>query len=89
MDLPSRVDLSEHFLNTFFFLSGGKNDSPEKQNSQKSDVIWRKILEKDFQLFSKIFCQIFFYCDQKWLVLHSFSKFKKKSQMENLGRSCL
>ena len=56
--------------------------APLKNNkiSQKSDSFWRKNLEKDFELFPNIFSQIFFdFFDQKWLVLHSFSKLYKKN----------
>ena len=42
------------FLIFFFFLSGGKNYSPKNNKiSQKSDVFWRKKLDKDFQSFPK------------------------------------
>ena len=37
-------------------------------------LFWRKILEKYFQLFSKIFSQIFFDFGKQQLILHSFSK---------------
>ena len=51
----------------YFFLFGGKNDSPKHQNLPK---IWfyRKILEKYFQLFSKLFSQIFFAFGKKRLI---------------------
>ena len=47
--------------------------TPRKNNkfSQKSDTFWEKIFEKDFQLFPKIFTQIFFDFDQKLLLLHT------------------
>ena len=41
------------FLNIFyFFLSGGKNDFLKSNKiSHMSGIFWRKILEKDFQIF--------------------------------------
>ena len=47
---------------------------------QKSDVLWRKILEKDFQLFPQKFSQIFFYSYQKQVLLLRFSKLLKKER---------
>ena len=63
--------------------------TPLKNNkfSQKSDIFWRKILEKDLQLFSKLFSQNFSDFDQKWLLLHSLSKLlKKKKKKKNLPK---
>ena len=72
------------FLKIFFFFLVAKMTPLKNIIPPKSDIFWRKILEKDFQLFSN-FSQIFF--DQKQLVLHSFSKLKEKkksTKIENL-----
>ena len=45
----------------------------------------KKFCKKDFQLFSKIFSQIFVDFDQKQLIVRSFSKLKKNSQNEKYG----
>ena len=57
------------------------------KSSQKLMFFWRKKFGKYFQLFSIIFSQIFLNFGKKQLILHGFSKLKKKKspKMENLG----
>ena len=56
--------------------------------SPKSNIFGKKFWKIDFQLFLKIVSQIFFDFDQKRLILHSFSKLKKKKRKrkENLTK---
>ena len=58
---------------------------------------WRKILEKYFQLFSRIFSHIFFDFGKKRQILHGFFETKKKKKKEKkilpkwkiwVGRAC-
>ena len=84
-DLLSRVGQSvgTYFFKILFFFLVAKMTPRKHWNYPKSDVCFGENFgKKDFQVFSKIFSQLFcfvFVFDQKWLILHIFRKLKKKN----------